>query len=229
MTPARTPSRAPGAAKPAPGPRRMAGVLAVAGVIVVAVAIGTLVRGRGSAPAPAPAPAAPVADSLATMPADSAYATALRLVTEHRSTEALAYFRRARRGLQDDFAAFHYNYGAALYNGLFVADTVAGLTRPAQGSSDARVGVMRESLQEVLRAIDLAQTPRERAFYANRLGHMLQTWGFAWEAFTWYGSATNADPGNLTYRQRAAGFQAIMADPLVRPGEQSPDPASLDR
>lgn len=210
MSARRRPSAAPKLpARPAavrPG-RRIATRVAIAALLAAAVVAVVLAR------RPAHRNAGGPADSAF---GEAAFATAIRLMGDHRSFESLPYFRRALASSPGSPYVAHLNFAGALYNSLFEGDTLAGRVRPRWRTSVERAQVMDECLAHMLAAADAAPTDRDRAQVCDRIGRMLNTWGFRWEALMWFSRAVSLDPGVGAYADHHDALLAQLQDPSRR-------------
>ena len=77
----------------------------------------------------------------------------------------------------------------------------------------AGVAMMRESIEEMDRAMQSAPGPRERAFLLGRLGESLETWGLPLDAYGAYASGAALD---TTSADRAARSDAARSAPAPR-------------
>ena len=161
----------------------------------------------------APAPVA--VDALDALPPGVAYDSALVLATAGNTLQSLPLYRRALRGVQEDFWQLHANYGSALYN-LTLQTTerrgdVTGRTR----STWERAALIRESIRESAHARDLAKLPHDRATVLSLTGQLAHVYGFPWEAFAAYREAQFANPGDPALRLRADQFQMNLEHPTA--------------
>ncbi len=158
---------------------------------------------------------APAADALDAMPPGAAYDSALVLATSGHTVQSLPLYRRAMRGVQEDFWQLHSNYGSALYNLTLQTTERRGVTLGRTRSTIERAALIRESIMESDRARALAPTPRERAIVLKLTGRLAHVYGFPWETFVAHREAQFANPADPALRQRADMLQANLEHPTA--------------
>lgn len=210
----RAPSSPGTAARARPARRRYrapaAVIVAACGVLIVAV-IAWAMWPRDRAPS-APAP---MADPLDAMPPGVAYDSALVLVTSDHTAQSLPLYRRALRGVQEDFWQLHSNYGSALYNHTLQTMVRRGVRIGRTRSAFERAALIRESIAESERARALAPSPPERATVLELMGQMAHVYGLPWETFVAYREAQFANPADPALRRRADQLQSNLEHPTA--------------
>jgi hypothetical protein len=240
MSPRRRHGRRPGAPTPEPPrggrpPRRRTGrfarlALALAAVLAL-VAAGTwawrLVGQQGRGPLAVPG-AAPENDAIARLDPDVVFRTADSLGRAGRHRASLPYYRQALRNVRADFWQLHFNYGSALYNATLEIETANGLPVYALRSSWERVACMREALQQILAAEQLARTPHDLALVRATRARMLWLWGLPWETFAAFRESQAADPADRALAVQGDRYMDLLRDPrgsrLMEPDARAAGP-----
>jgi hypothetical protein len=159
---------------------------------------------------------------IAALPAAVAYDSALALATRRHALESLAYYRRAIRGMREDFWQLHCDYSTALYNLTLELGTRRGVVVSRTRASLERTALLREAIRQLGIAQRLTRRPQDRAVVIGRIGQLMQVYGFPWETFVAYREAQFADPGDPTLRTHANGFQRMLEHPTA-PDAVRPD------
>lgn len=194
-----------------PGDSRRVLVI-VAGLVVLGTIAWALWLRPGAKPE---VPRAAAVDALDALPPGVAYDSALVLATAGHTLQSLPFFRRATRGVQEDFWQLHSNYASALYNLTLQKTERRGVVMGPTRSTWERTALIRESIEESTRARDLAQSPRDRVTVLMLRGRLAQVYGFPWETFAAYREARFANPGDPELRLRADQFQASLEHPTA--------------
>ena len=121
---------------------------------------------------------------------------------------ALPYLERAiaAGGVADSWQ-LRTDHANALFSVLFERDTLAGSYVQRVRSSDMRVALMKQVLDEFARAERLAASPAERALIQRDRANAVLTWGFPWEAALDYQRAIAGNPADP--QLRAAAIQLL--------------------
>lgn len=154
----------------------------IAGAIAIVVAYAAVARWRRTEPVAATTPRA--ADPVAGMSATEAARMAARLFRENRAYESLPYFRRVAPELPPGRLDFRLEFATALGNASL----------QARLRTDARVGLMLESLDELARTERAVEWPRERARVIVARAFLLRVWGFPADASAELRRALATDP-----------------------------------
>ncbi len=179
--------------------------LLVLGLVVLAAAAWWALR-----PARAPHTLGSAPDPLAgTDPAD-AYRAGLALAQQDRDAESVPYFRRALRGVREDFWELHFNYARALYNLTIEYRKSHGLVVTRTRSSFERISLMREAMIELDRADRLARDPADLATLKSYRARMTNVWGLPWETFLAYRQAQFAEPDRRDLALQADAYMSYM-------------------
>lgn len=173
---------------------------------------------------------APAADALDAMPPGAAYDSALVLAHSGHTVQSLPLYRRALRGVQNDFWQLHANYGSALYNLTIQTMERRGVRIGRTRSTIERAALIRESILESERARALAPSARERATAFRLLGQVAHVYGLPWETFVAHREAQFANPADPGLRTRADQLQSNLEHPTaaitIRAGS---DEAAIER
>lgn len=157
----------------------------------------------------------PAAAALDAMPPGAAYDSALVLATAGHTAQSLPLYRRAMRGVQNDFWQLHANYGSALYNLTLQTMERRGVRVGRTRSTIERAALLRESILESERARALARTPRERATSLRLMGRIAHVYGLPWETFVAHREAQFANPADPELRLRADQLQSNLEHPTA--------------
>ncbi len=162
-------------------------------------------------------PAAPpaVVDALDAVPPWAAYDSALVLANAGHTLESLPFFRRAMHGLREDFWQLHSNHASALYNLTLQKTQRRGVVMGPTRSTWERAALIRASIHESVRALELAQSPSDRATVLMLRGRLTHVYGLPWETLVAYREAQFANPENLALRVRADQIQANLERPTA--------------
>jgi tetratricopeptide (TPR) repeat protein len=155
-------------------------------------------------------------DHAATLTAQAAYDTAVRLSEIGRHEESLPYYRRAVTGTPENPWVVHFNYSNQLYNMGFQLRRRHGVSVPVVRSSIERVALMREALAELDIAERLTTTARDRAMVLRARAERFQVWGFPWEGFVQLREAQWADPQRKELGGAADGYMLVLEHPERR-------------
>jgi hypothetical protein len=152
-----------------------------------------------------------------------AHAEGRRLMNSGDSWGALPYLERAiaAAGVAETWQ-LRTDHANALFNALFARDTLAGAYVHRVRSSDMRVAIMRQVLDEFARAERLARTPADRAVIQRDRANAVLAWGFPWEAALDYERAIAGDPTDPRLRAAASQLMETIRHPA---GNVSVDPS----
>ena len=201
------PTPAPAATRDRRTPRVAFGIVSV---LVLAGAFGWAVWRR---PHVEPSPPSAVVDALDAVPPWAAYDSALVLANAGRRLESLPFFRRAMHGLRKDFWQLHSNHASALYNITLQKTQRRGVVLGPTWSTWERAALIRASIHESARALELAQSPGDRATVLMLRGRLTHVYGLPWETLVAYREAQFANPQDLEMRRRADQLQANLEHP----------------
>jgi hypothetical protein len=153
-----------------------------------------------------------------------AYAEGRRLMDSGNGWGALPYLEHAIAvaGAAETWQ-LRTDHANALFNVLFERDTLAGSYVPRVRSSDRRVALMKQVLDDFARAERLAPTSAERAMIQRDRANAMLAWGFAWEAALDYEKAIVGHPADPQLRAAAVRLMETMRHPA---GNVSVDPSA---
>jgi hypothetical protein len=143
----------------------------------------------------------------------AAYQRGVEICGTRNWRAALPYFRRALEGPPSREWRPHFNYAIVLNNLTLQFTTRAGQQVTATRSSAERVRLGRASLDEFWQAVQLAPDGATRAKILALRANMLILWGFPWEAFATYRTASQSDSTRTDLRARGDQLLALMQDP----------------
>jgi hypothetical protein len=208
------PRRRAGAPGPAPGraSRWRTFRIALAIVLASAVVVAALL---------VPRPRPPVPDPLEGLDARAAADSFVTLVARQRMLEAVPYVRRMERLQTRPSSEFQGGFAALLSNATTESRSVHGLATPVTRSAAERVALVREALERLDRAEQLATDDARRGDVVVTRARILSMWGFQREAYLEYRRAHALRPLDPHERSEAAWIEAMLEDP-TRPTGTNP-------
>src|SRR5262245_8810723 len=142
--------------------------------------------------------------------AEAAYERAVILQRSGSHLESVPFFRRAVEE-HPNVSQLHLEYGEALYNAAFQTDLRFGFVRFVVPQSRERIMLTNAAIQELRRAVDLAQTPDEQAYARFVLGRTQSMIGLQADALESISAARTLAPNVPVLRDLEASTRAILA------------------
>lgn len=163
-------------------------------------------------------------DPLGRMSMAEAHAEGKRRMNSGDSWGALPYLERAiaAAGVAESWQ-LRTDHANALFSALFERDTLSGSFVYRVRSSDMRVAIMRQVLDEFARAERLAPTPADRSVIQRDRANAVLAWGFPWEAALDYERAIVGHPTDPQLRAAASQLMETIRHPA---GNVSVDPSA---
>ena len=172
-------------------------------LVLAAVLIGGC-EPAATGPSGTPRPAATVIAETLTAP--EAYDRGVALQRNGEHVASVPYFRRAVE-LEPGLRQPHDDLALALHDAAIQTELADARVRLVVPSSDRRVAMLREALEELDRAERLAPSPAEHALVHGTRGRMYQLWGFPNEALEEFDRAVACAPQWTSMREYARDYR----------------------
>jgi hypothetical protein len=208
------------AGEPRPPRRRPPRVLWVTAALLAVIVLARSAVHRPSRHPASTGPDAAEPTTVAGMSGDNALRTAIALGTQGHDPASLPYFRHAIGHGWGDTWQVRYNYATALYNTTLRIETRNGLPVPAVRTSPERIALVRESIEQLTLAGNLARTTGDRATVQAAYAQLLTLWGLPWDAFVTDRRAACLVPTDRGLAARADDLVNLLRSPST--GAASP-------
>ncbi len=155
----------------------------------------------------------PVPDPLENLDATAAADSFLSLVARRRMFEAVPYVRRMERMQTRPSSEFQGGFAALLSNATTESRPVHGMPALVTRSAPERVALVREALERLDRAEQLATDNARRGDVVVTRARILSMWGFQREAYVEYRRANALRPLDPRELGEASWIETMLEDP----------------